>query len=546
MPTIDEQIEKAWKLFDLCEFPKEDGQKLIDFYFKYANDNVIKSTVNFIAEQREHVDLFVDICKSIMPVGDWEALEKMSRPLVVFTPDKLDHVRVYTNIILDGVTHEQIKNIDILEVKTVLSTFIDAYKKDMSGTIPNAEKRWEGQDRINARIGKYTDMTIAAALTNVFNFKTLYTKDDKIRDLATKIEIARKPLELLFADKPEDFMIMYGPTGPHSCMVAGQGVWKDMEKHGVTATSFYAVFPWTRGAYIMKRGKVVARVILFADPAKSKSELMGYPTYDKEQGSGWAYGYIYAATTQDNMELVKALKSRGIGPLDKSNGGMAKGNTFIPPSGHRIKAPAFRAFDDYITPFPFFDNMDYRGSGFFAEFDSEAKEFIIHHQKDANGSVPANNRNGYLKASDYKTQTCDHCKKIFTKGLKGFNTDDGHLYCSKVCFSIAGYIEVHQGNGPMYTSATNKSNFVEAGDGLLFTNLKAAMHSGYTFKMPEIGIVTEDNDLLSPYGGRYRWDDMSGYRNESENAVTHINMIPIGDLSLKKVVEFDLDEQAAA
>lgn len=519
---------------------QETYDKLYNKYFKYAEHPLIAPICDIVAGLGEDIKTFKELMSNTLSKDQLNAVKGTTHPLVVLSP-KIDHFLVYPNLLTDN--QGAISDLNILDVSSI-KTLVDQYEKEIH--IDGAKEKWASVDRVKKRLLETLEVPTARALARYLNL------DDgtgtQARDLATKIDTARKPMELLFADTPEDFLVMYGPNGPPSCMShTGQAAWAFMEKVGMTATSFYAYFPYTRGAYLMKNGKVFARVVLYTNADQDTTD-MGYPTFNKAKAKIWHYGYPYSSTG-DHTELKKALASHGIKPMANS----PKGNHFVPPEGYSFEIPGINMNlkangangVDYGCPFPFFDNMDYRGTGFCAEFDPTTKMFKITY-KAGQGSVPANNRNGYLHSMDYVQKRCEHCGS--TTSTKWITTHDGHLYDTRACAEANNYTQIYNGAGENWIKKEHIDNsYVPTDDGKLFTNIKAAEQHDYYMPIGELGNYPEEGTLVRMYGvGDRLIGDIEGKHYLCSEDKFLSNTIPVNIVNQQKVVVFDPDKPLVA
>lgn len=548
----DLQLKNFEEITTKCGVSEETKKKLYDKYFKYAKDIVISTTVSIITSKVEEIKIFEDTLVNVHDtMGQY--LQTQLRPLMIFPNKDQVNIRIYPNIILDKNTDKnKLVNFSISSATDVLSAFIEEYEGDK--LIPARVEKWANIDRITKRLNEYVDMPTARALTRYCNYEAAY-KPDQIRDFAANIDIARKPLELIFADKPEEMCAMYN-SGPSSCMSPksqySEG-WNFLTEKNLAPPSFYAYFPYTRGAYIMNHGKIVARAVLWADinfinnpkgiPPYSD---MGYPNFNKNLCEKWYYGRIYSDTQEMTNKFIKALQSHSISSLN---------GLFNCPKDTKFVVPGIKLDSkNYGIPFPYFDNLEgvgtdsgYYGKGFFAEYDTTTKVFTLTYSKASknNAGIPINGRNGFLKSSDYQELNCDCCKGIIHKNKEAINTDDGLSFCSEYCTTKQGYIWAIQGNGNrLYTKPSDE--FIRSDDGLLFTTLKAAKDNGYSLKMDELGIMPEENAPVTCKG--YRMQDYYGewVNSPSPNVKFSTDVIPVDMLIAQRTVEFNAEAELAA
>ncbi len=200
-------------------------------------------------------------------------------------------------------------------------------------------------------------------------------------------------------------------------------------------------------------------------------------------------------------------------------------------------------------PLPYFDNLEgknhdgYHGSGFFASWDNDTKEFTLTYMKEeikGNKALPINLRGGYLKSSDYIALNCDHCGTKITNNK--LNTDDGFTFCSVACLEIKGYITVLQGNGAALYTKENPEEFIRADDGTIFSTLAAAQNLGYHLKISDYGAIAEDNEVVSGRGYRVVGVDGVCYQSPAPEHPRTSFLIPVEIVAQQKNVEFAENE----
>lgn len=539
--TLLKNFETICKECDISDTEKE---LLYKKYFKYADNVVVASICDVYNKYTNDIKDMNEFMSNVISTEVITFINAQLRPLVVLTPDKIDHLRIYQNIIVDGSGNSYPQQVSVLEATSVFSHFISSYEHDL--TIPGGEEKWKTVERISARLNAYVDMPTARALTRYFNMEK-HMSDDKIRNLAEKIDTARKPMEIIYADRPEDFVIMYG-SGTHSCMStdAFKGSAYSFFGDNMTPTSFYAYLPWTRGAYIMKNGKILARVILYALPEKVEGDYkeMGWPNFNKSIGKLWEHGYIYGANEQATREFTKVLRSNGIRPLGDKNGGKG-GGQYACPDDKPFLVPGIKYGREYAMPFPYFDNMNYYGKGFYASFDSKTNNFeITYLTKNNRGAINIQERKGFLQSSDYVARMCEHCNT--TKAAKWVTTiinehsPVSHLFCSNTCAQAVGFSVVYNGIGELLVKVKDLSIYTKSYDGqFLFTNQEAAKRQGWVVLKSDPFAFPEEGDQVVHNRSYDRVADKLGnlYGVTPENEVTAI--VPLTSPVLKKNVQFD-------
>lgn len=339
------------------------------------------------------------------------------KPLMVLIKGKPGMVRVFTNLIIDEPEHDIMKSVCWIVGLPVLDTFWKSYQEDIKDNVRS--QAWTVTGRAWKRIRKSEEVPLARALTR-FTKLPEHAKDDTIRNVAVAIEEQLKPMELVYVDKPSEYIDMYA-SGPHSCMSVskardGQWEWL-MKEYKHHPCSFYAYHPYIRGVYVKYRGDVAARTLL----------------YQQENGK-WQYGRVYASNPKFQEKFERTLREAGYT-------WMGDHKTVKYARKAEFEIPAFEhGKDHYWLVSPYMDNVR---DCVHAEFDAANKRFLITCEgKEPNVSVV--NQAGIMAASTLTYAKCVHCKrKITTPRID----DTGRVFCSWECGQRCGCVLAYDNIG---------------------------------------------------------------------------------------------------
>ena len=192
-------------IIKLCNISEEDKDFLVKNLFKYKDNFVINTTCSIIQEHSKNNAIFFNTLLEINPTIPIPSV----CPLIIFSPDNLNTLRVFPNILLNN-GNSDFSSITSSNYNPWLTSFIEEYENDIAHD--KRKQKWENNDTVEKYLNAYLDMPTARALTR-YVFPNDALKADQIRDLANAIDIFRKPLELTFVETPEDFVTMYG-SGP--------------------------------------------------------------------------------------------------------------------------------------------------------------------------------------------------------------------------------------------------------------------------------------------------------------------------------------------
>jgi hypothetical protein len=414
---------------------------------------------------------------------------------------------------------------------------MENYNNDM--LVEHRKIAWATKERIVAKLNKYIDLATSTAMARYVKWPD-EAKEDMVRDFADNITDHRKPLELSFAVTPEDYTIMYG-NGPHSCMIntgPNKEKWKELTNAGLCPASFYAYFPYTKGCYVVKRNKVVARSILYCYPSDMNT---------------WYYGNIYAATPVIREKFINSMEQAGISNLLKT-ADYTTNRIYVPPKNLKFKIPGIPKYNnnkvitDYVMPWPYFDNMEYYGKGFYASFDDDTKEFTIiysHNNCDNSQMLPVRVQSGMVYASSYKTRICDLCKEKIDPHKNTIQSHDGDkIFCSEKHARQSGLLPHYTVQGNIaWLYPTKSSVSIFNNPHRMFTTLDAAMRSGYCIHISDYSYIPEEGDMkveLRSYTEHFR-NNADGliYGMDKDNFMV---IAPCIDINTFKKVTWDRDE----
>ena len=361
------------------------------------------------------------------------------KALMIPGPDA-ETVRVFTNLPVDKWDSENELKVcsPYMYGPVVLKTLAETIMADLGDA--RKSKAWEGTRRCISRLKRSEVMPVARALTRYTNIQEeMGWRDDQIRNLADMVVEQRKPMELLYADEPHQFVDMYS-SGPESCMSAIPDkpfsfLYEDHDSH---PTAFFAFHPYTRGVYVKKRTrdgvKVVARCII----------------YQQEDGK-WYYGRIYTTGSQTIYDkFVNNLNDAGIKELRTA---FRRDVTFTIP-GYRMDNDVededdyeIGAAGDYAMPVPYFDNLSGRIR---ATWDKKAKTFTVEIAGNRNieSNVDMTSTAGFTTSRRISVEECACCGNRIRHGDDRYvHQSNGNVYCSTTCVRNSGYIYALRSDG---------------------------------------------------------------------------------------------------
>jgi hypothetical protein len=514
------------QILEHCNISNDHKEFVVNKLFKYKNNPIVQTVCSIIsinaAEHNKLLDMWQEI-RSILP------RENEIWPLIIPCPNNSAALRVFPNIMLN--THRKLENISTSTSAITLATFLAEYEEDIADD--KKKQKWEPLERATKLLNDYLDMPTARALSR-YVFTNGKIKDDTIRDFADAIDNFRKPLELIFAETPEDFVTMYG-SGPQSCMAYSAGErssWLFLEeKYKQCPASWYAYYPYTKGVYAVKAGKVIARAICFADPKKG---FVGPETK-------WQYGRVYPTTPEIDRKFKETLHQNGITELSSVP------HTPLPSFEFTIPG-VLKDSGVYAAPWPYFDNIN-RGAEYWnVAFDKDTHEFKI--QFDPSKYLSVNNRSGHIISSDYITLECSSCgNPINMKKAPVIPVEAGeHAFCSDNCAASYGYHRVIQGNqSSVYKRLTEEMVSLKDDSFVKFSTIKAAQNCGYLPLIEELGVFPEENDYKVAKGGEIHVKSSDGTYFFAKDIMRlglsfNPNKVPFNIADIKKEVQFNEEE----
>lgn len=414
----------------------------------------------------------------------------------MFTPHKdFDKVNVFVNLPLNpGIDSEMLNHVSWILYPETLLQFYDDWKKDMDG---KGAIKW-ATPRASWRVLKrYETMTIARALTRYSNIEHCFSAA-QIRDLAAYIEIARKPFELLYADKPEDFIQMYSAT-VHSCMSNNKAndLWKVLEHAKHHPTSFFSYHPHVRGVYAIEKGKIAARTFLY------------------QQDSGkWKFGRVYGSNAGLVEKFQNAMKEVGYQAMPPHNDERGKYRRNV-----KFSIPGIPFGGDWMMPVPYCDNLthDIR-----VDWNKDKKEFDVEcgigPMRYPEINVAHQSTSGYILASALSSARCRSCQKPLG-GTRNLHTcqDGTGIFCSTNCMNGAGYSRATRGDGVLVVIPTAETIGDARTGNERYTNVEAAKNIGC---LPYITNLDDEpsDEVVTRHGTVVRHSDGQLFRLNGDEA----------------------------
>lgn len=418
-----------------------------------------------------------------------------------FTPGDPGKLRVYPNLEVNNTSDFDL----FLEAcpyhrHAAIEALIKRINADMLN--PNAAKGWIPTSRGRARIKRFEDMPIERALMRYSDASKHY--DEKtIKGIAGQLEELRLPLELHYAETPEQILYMYS-SGPSSCMFVGgkERPWQWMTDIGRHPDDFFAFHPYVRGVYtkVKSKGTVTARTFL----------------YTKEDGKEY-HGRIYGADGRTQIALMNALHELGIIaiPINGESDRNGQAGSFMRECEFTI--PGIENGGDVYMPFPYLDNL--RG-GISFEYDAPKKEFKVKCY-DGSGHCLSNGKKikyhefpgytgltcGYVAASQVRSGApCYSCGARVTGTWAAMaERVTGYQYCGNTCINSSGRVIARLGNGTnviMIKTEAYKDTLTEA----YYTTEESCRENGgrqyYTDPL-----TVEEDPILSTIGYAHVYGD---------------------------------------
>lgn len=340
--------------------------------------------------------------------------------------------------------------------------------------------RWETQERSKKTLLKHHKMGVSKLITRFTDAEKQLTPSG-IRDKATKVEEELAPVCLHIAETPEEVADMY-EGGPQSCMVTSSSeatCWREPYLEGkigcVHPTWFYGHSPEISGAYIKRKGKIVARAMVY--------QLKGA----KEK----TYGSIYSATGEHNRKLKDLLEENG---YKQESGGVRLTVSF------RIPVEFSEYERDYLCPIPYVDNL--LSTGIHVSFDSSKEEFVIDVSGTGSCNVSFGSTRGFAPAKEVThTLSCSCCgNKLRGQSMK-VHGEPRLIFCGVTCAVRMGFVQAAQKDGTQVLK--HRGEVIHALPNRYYTTKASALYHGC---LPVIHYLGERLTNSTPYaaGTNYR------------------------------------------
>lgn len=425
---------------------------------------------------------FVDTVNNCLRTKCGVAINWLTEDQVLIVPHPKDAtlLRVFINVKVSN-TKLPMRYVSPICHQEVLKAFTTELRTDLASDATS--KKWETTNRSWRRLKRYEDMPTIRALQRYTNIPK-HIGEESLKSLAAAIDADRKPLEIIYAEKPEDFITMYA-SGPSSCMAKGGegGNFGFMLKKQVHPTSFFAFHPHTKGAYIMRGGQVAARAILYEDHAKPGK---------------WIYGRVYALDAQVKEKFINALEKAGLtslGAVDMRHNILAYTCEFNVP-GYLYSG------EDYFMPVPYFDNLRH-DIPLMVKWDKEKKEFNLKCYADPKDRKDPSLKGymrldmgvtrGYVMSNEMSECICAHCGISYNPrtARSACVAVDGAVFCCRTCAEAHSYVCAYRSDGAAVWVHRNSGAVRDAGETTRwYTNLNAALSfSSYSLVL---GTVSED------------------------------------------------------
>lgn len=372
-----------------------------------ATQQVLKEDAVFMAAARMVRLLHVQYLKLVNDLKTNSTTSKFSvekifagTPLMI--PSKtIGKVYVFPNLIVDIMDKVSLRNVCWALCFDSLETFMR-----IRNTKPNS---WKPFFRAWRKIKEHKEISLVRALSRYTHINSVLTCSE-ISGLEAAYLESIKPLELIYATEPKDYVTMFKSGGVGSCMTTSEGkaeAWEDILKQAHHPMSLFSYHPYVRGVYCVKNKQIAARTLLY-----------------EVSHNKWEYGRIFAINSIYLDRFEEILKSAGYPTLKRT---FSRKVTFNVP-GIAIKG-------DYLLPVPYMDNVE---NSIHAQFDSKPKQFVVSFKcnpRDTN--IPSCSTGGYIKASSLSTERCDACRAIGK--LNHASWDGKHKFCCASCARSMNY-----------------------------------------------------------------------------------------------------------
>ena len=361
----------------------------------------------------------------------------------IMIPSKtVGKVYVFPNLVVDNIDNVTLKNICWVIGFDSLETFNEIRRKK-----PNS---WQPFFRAWTKIKKYEEISITRALMRHTNIqKELSTKQVNAL-VASYLELI-KPLELLHAEEPKDYVEMFKAGGNiNTCMTSTDNkrkCWKEILKHDHHPASLFAYHPYIKGIYCIKDKKVVARTFL----------------YQNTKGK-WQYGRVFQENKFYGDKFLILMREKGYTALT---------NTFSRKASFVVPGLYNKQKDKYFLPVPYMDNVanDLRG-----EFDLDKKEFKLFFKSRKESNISTSSTGGYIEASSLSNIRCTTCGARCSSPHTAWNSRA--VFCGVECAACAGYKYVLTSSGEAQLRIATECYVDYFDDSTIFTNRNSCINNG--------------------------------------------------------------------
>lgn len=412
-------------------------------------------------------------------------------PLIIPTPDDPTCLRVFQNIPLDVVEDDAVSSVCWVFYFNVLETFWQNYKKDQESV---RKQGWSPFSRGWRRIRTYEDIPTARVLARYTNLeKKGMVTSAQLRDIAAGIDEQRKPMDIIIAEKPEDYIDMY-LSGPSSCMSYGKGDWRWLtDEHKHHPCSFFAYHPYVKGVYALYKGVVCARTMI----------------YQKPDGV-WYYGRLYNSNPKFGEKFEQTLKEKGyrwLGSHTDGNNKFRRDATFeIPGLKHGV---------EHAMPIPYCDNF---GPGIKVTWDGIKKVFtVVCSADDMKYNIGYQSQSGFFYAGSLGGRRCSSCAAVENLNNRHhIETPDGQNFCTAAHAQAHGFVWA-------YRSDANRvwvQNGIAVQDGVTghwYTNLDVMKQYGAFQAIINLDEEPEDEEEHFTVNGHIVEIDGEKYRLQVSN-----------------------------
>lgn len=290
---------------------------------------------------------------------------------------------------------------------------------------------------------------------------------ERINQLGEHYADAIRGFTITWCESPEDYIKMY-ERGLNSCMVAGGNAgnrdWGFMlTELNINPTSFFFYHPNTKGAYVHRDGKVIARCITYEGTLSCGTPIKGY-------------GRIYSSSKTVESKFIQSLEKCGYTRLNepahfsctfkvpKRRSTMAKGDVF---------------------PLPYFDNLT---GNIFVNEKEDKDNFVVRCNIDNSVGVKLtmNSTSGCLVFNG-KRDVCAVCNKFVNFPI---TAQDGTKFCSDAHAAHLGYQYQIRSDGHMVLAPLTYRSIRVLGSDTYYTNLAAAKAQQCWFVLAEVPLET--------------------------------------------------------